>query len=254
MHAAALITFLPFLFSPARCIPNYQSCTFNSLTAFETISGPVDIDINPLHPFESPKLLVLNSTTFEYWYFDSVSADGTSGAVINFYRDPVLAYLGQGNLRVMIDAVWSNGTRFSHTVFVDDSCVTVCGRETTGVWSSPSKDANFTFKISKDSETVDITISGPLVSGTFRLKSNTPARYPHGELFPSPKASVALAPEFWWNEPIPSGAAHVCLTLNNTQFEIVGGVGGHERNYGAFDYEVLGKNWSWMRFVAGPYT
>jgi hypothetical protein len=229
------------------------ACTTDIVTGFESVQGPVSINTSPLDPFEVPKISAINQTAWEYWYFDSVSSDGKSGVAVTFFKDPSTSFLGLGNLRLELEAVWSNGTTFSTLLFVNESTVTTCGDVTQGVWNTTSQGIVFSFQISKKLKQVDIVVSGPQISGTFSMKSKDPARYPGGELYPSSTASLALAPLIYWNEPIPAGTVNVNMTLGGTPFTLSGG-GGHDRNYAPFIWDFIVKQWYWMRVVTGPYT
>lgn len=229
------------------------ACTTNLVTGFKSVQGPVTINTSPLDPFEVPKLSAINETAWEYWYFDSVSSDGKSGIAVTFFKDPSVSFLGLGNLRVGLDAVWSNGTKFSTMLFVNESTVTTCGDDAQGVWNSTSQGIVFSFQVSKKLKQVDIVVAGPQLSGTFSMKSKDPARYPGGELYPSPTASLALAALVYWNEAIPAGTVDVNMTLGGAPFTL-SGVGGHERNYAPFIWDFIVKQWYWMRVVTGPYT
>jgi hypothetical protein len=137
------------------------ACTTNVATGFESVQGPVNINTSPLDPFEVPKLSAINETAWEYWYFDSVSSDGKSGVAVTFFKDPSVSFLGLGNLRVGLDAVWSNGTKFSTMLFVNESTVTTCGDTTQGVWNTTSQGIIFSFEVSKNLKQVNIVVAGP---------------------------------------------------------------------------------------------
>lgn len=96
-------------------------------------------------------------------------------------------------------------------------------------------------------------VAGPQVSGTFSLKSQSPARYPGGELYPSPTASLNLGPLIYWNEAIPGGNVDASFTLGGTPFSFTG-IGGHDRNFAPFIWDFIAQHWYWLRFVVGPYT
>ncbi|TVY34903.1 Diels-Alderase [Lachnellula subtilissima] len=246
------------LLSSALLLPIVASfpspaCTTSLVTGFESIQGPVTINTSPTDPFEVPKLSAINETAWEYWYFDAVSSDGKSGVAITFFKDPSLASLGYGNLRVGLDAVWSNGTTFSTMLFVNESTVTTCGGDTKGIWNQTSEGINFSFQVSNSLKQADIVVAGPQVSGNFSLKSRDPARYPGGEIAPSPTASLALGPLIYWNEAIPAGAVDTSLILGGVPFSF-GGIGGHDRNYAPFTWNFIAQLWYWLRIVTGPYT
>lgn len=229
------------------------ACTTKLVTGFESVQGPVTINTSPTDPFEVTKLSAINETVWEYWYFDAVSSDGKSGVAITFFKDPSLSALGFGNLRVSLDAVWPNGTQFTSTLFVNESTITTCGDDTKGVWNQTNEGIGFSFEVSNNMKQVDVVVAGPQVSGTFSLKSNTPARYPAGELYPSKSASLALGPLIYWNEAVPAGSVEASMILGGAPFSFTG-IGGHDRNYAPFIWTFVAQHWYWIRIVAGPYT
>lgn len=249
------IALLPFALFPLLISshPSPPTCAVNTLTAYQTTSAPVTIDTSPLDPFESVKLSAINSTAWEYWYYDAVSSDGTSGVAITFFRDPSLSSYGLGILRVEVDAVWSNGTQYTTTLFVNESTVTTCPDTTYGKWNMSDEGIDCSFKISSDLRTSSIKVAGPGVSGTFEIESFAPPRYPDGGIYPDAHSSLALAPLTYWNEAIPAGRVTSSLVLNNTPFQLTG-IGGHDRNFAPYIWDYLATHWYWIRAVTGPYA
>jgi hypothetical protein len=149
--------------------------------------------------------------------------------------------------------VWSNGTKFSTTFFVNESAISTCPGETRGLWNTTSEGIEFSFSISEDLRKAAISVQGPGVTGTWSIESFTPPRTPDGAIYPSPKASVSLAPLLYWNEAIPAGIVHTSLTLAGTPFSLTG-IGGHDRNFAAYIWDNIAEHWYWIRLVTGPYT
>jgi hypothetical protein len=229
------------------------ACSTSTVTGFETVTGPVNIDTSPLTPFNTPKISPINQTAWEYWYFDAASSDGTSGMTVGFFRDPSLAFLGQGILRVDIDAVLPNGTLFSTIIFVNQSTVTTCPDQTTGLWNTSSAGIEISFTVSSNLQNAKIVVKSPQVSGTLTLDSVAPPLYPAGEHYPSSTASMALGPLIYWNEPIPGAIAHASFTWGGTPFHI-DGFGSEVRNWGPFIWDYISKSWYWLHLNVGPYT
>lgn len=228
-------------------------CVTNTLTGFQSATGPVKIDTSPLTPFNTPRISALNQTAWEYWYFDTVSSTDKSSLAIAFFRDPNLAVFKQGNLRVSIDATFPNGTSFNTMVFVNQSTVTTCPKQTIGVWNTTSRGIEFSFVTSSDLKTAKIVVKTPQVQGTFSIKASAPPLYPAGENYPSARANMALAPLTYWDMPIPGGNAHSDLTISGTSFKI-NGPGSSVRNWAPYIWESLSKKWYWTHQDVGPYT
>jgi hypothetical protein len=235
--------------------PGYRQT--NRITASSvTNSTNVPIDTSAILPFQSPALTTLNTTAWEYWYFDGVSASTRAGLTIVFFRDPSLARAGLGPLRVSVDAVWENGTRFTSMIFANESTVETCGDTTTGRWTGPQSNSSFTFSQGNANAMIELSgtsITGDAVSGVFTLRSFSKPRYPRGEVYPDRKASVELAPLIYWNEGIPAGHVSTRVELKGTELEFKG-IGGTDRNFAPYIWDHLAEEWWWIRTVTGPYT
>ncbi|OCL03160.1 hypothetical protein AOQ84DRAFT_348153 [Glonium stellatum] len=219
------------------------------------VNGSAYIDTSPSTPFQWPTVPVLNSTAWEYWYFDGVSLDGTAGVTIVFFRDPSLATEGLGIMRVSLDAVWSNGTKFTTVMLANDSVVEQCGDRTTGTWTGPGMACSFEFtqNAAATIALAGVGITGEAVSGTYSLTSFSTARYPDGTSYPSRAASVELAPLIYWNEGVPGGNVRTDVVLAGSSLAFAG-IGGTDRNWGPFTWDYVADHWWWLRAVAGPYT
>lgn len=231
--------------------PFSKHCTKSRYTAFETVNTPISFSTSPLEQFEAPKLRPLNTTSGEQWAFDGTSASGLAGLLIGFYRDSAYAFLGPGNLRLSLDVVWENGTRFSVVDYLEESTVEECEDATRGMWAKPGH--RYSFEISRDLETAKIEFDTPVVKGSFLINSIAPARYPDGSTFPSENASTWNAPFLHWNEPIPAGHSTVDMMVDGTPFKWTG-MGGHERWWAPYSWLQIMKGWQALRAVVGPYS
>lgn len=252
-----LLTLSPLLaLAPSALGLATPKCQTNKITAAEIVNGSVGIDTSPTLPFQSPALTTMNSTAWEYWYFDGVSHSTFAGITITFFRDPSLMAAGLGPLRLGVDAVWENGTQFTSMIFADESVIETCGDVTTGRWTGAQ--INSTFEFQHGSQTAKITllgtsITGDLVSGTFTLRSISNARYPSGALYPDARASVQMAPLLSWNEGVPAGDVTTDVVLKGTPLQF-SGIGGTDRNFAPYIWDFLADHWWWVRAVTGPYA
>ena len=248
----SLFTLLAFLllnvlgWSNAR-----EGCSTSVTRANVTVDGPVNIDVEPLTPIDNNRLSALNGTAHQEWYFDSFSADGTSDVTIVFFHQPGFP---AGEIFVMFDVVWVNGSLFNYIFFVEESQVTTCPYQTTGIWSSTDQDTTFTFTLDSSLSQGTITATTPNIKGVWQINSTTPALYPSGELYPSQSGTPYFAPYNWWEEPIPSGTVATFFEIDGTPFSFHG-FGGHETFWTAFaPWNYICNDWVWARFVAGPFT
>jgi hypothetical protein len=247
-----LLAFLPSAVGAPQAYCQTNKITANSVTN----SSTVPINTSPLLPFQSPALTTLNTTAWEYWYFDGVSVSSKSGVTIVFFRDPSLARIGLGPLRVSVDAVWDNGTRFTSMMFADESVLEVCGDVTKGRWTGPQSNNSFEFRSGNAYAKINLSgtsITGDPISGAFELRSFSQPRYPKGENYPDKKASVQMTPLLWWNEGIPAGHVTTDVVLKGTPLKF-SGIGGTDRNFAPYIWDYIAQEWWWIRTVAGPYS
>ena len=200
---------------------------------------------------DNRRLAAIKSTVHQEWYFDSFSADGTSDITIVFLLQPGSP---NGDIYVMLDAIWPKGTRSNNNIFVDESQITTCSGRTTGLWSSTAQNISFSFMLDSSLKRATITVKTPTINGEWHITSNTPARYPSGDLYPSESASLYFAPYNWWEEAIPSGTVSIVFDFQGTQLSF-NGFGGHETFLTALSpWNIISKDWIWARLVAGPYS
>ncbi|KAF2205130.1 hypothetical protein GQ43DRAFT_386588 [Delitschia confertaspora ATCC 74209] len=257
MHFLNLYSLFLGTLIPAILAAPSPRCETNIITSKDVIKGSVPINASPLLPFQSAALTQLNTTAWEYWYFDGVSHSTSAGVTIAFFRDPSLMAGGLGPLRMGVDAVWENGTWFSAMILADDSTIETCDDGTTiGRWKGPQTNSSFEFKEGNAEVKINldgISITGDKVKGLFTLKSISNPRYPTGETFPNAKASPFMAPLLLWNEGIPAGDVNADLSFNGAKLAFKG-IGGTDRNVAPYIWDFIADRWWWVRSVAGPYS
>ena len=226
-------------------------CTTSVSQSNVTVHGSVNINLDPLAPTDINRLAALNRSVHQEWYFDSFSADGTSDITIVFFHQ---SGSSNGDIYVMLDAIWPNGTRYNNNIFVEESHVITCPGQTTGLWSSSAQYISFNFILDSNLKRAIITVKTPNINGEWHLDSTTPARYPYGDLYPSRSASLYFAPYNWWEEAIPSGTVSTTFEFEGTKLSF-DGFGGHDTFVTAFSpWNLISKDWIWARLVAGPYS
>lgn len=240
------------LLAPSQCI-------VSEISASSLRNGSVAIDTSPSSRFEQSTLSGLNATAFEYWYFDGVSKDATSGVRVGFYRDPSFLSAGiKSPLWIAVD-ILSSTSKASSVILATDSRVESCdGGIARGTWTGDGMKCEFEFHggIAKTVATVSVqgkAITGEVVYGNYSLKSFSTARYPDGKSYPNAKSSVKLAPLIYWNEGIPAGNVDTRMTINSSTVAFSGD-GGFDRNWGPYGWEYIGDYWWWVRAVVGPYS
>lgn len=266
-------TLLPFLQTFASQLNAVQhvlspsssssSCTQLQFSAFEpVINGPVSIASNISSQLAAPQLVAgLNSSAGEQWAFDATSADGTSGLLIGFYHDPTYAFLGPGNLRLSLDAVWPNGSTWSLVDYLSQADIDMCAQGTTGVWSKKQGaiSSSYSFSIAADNSLATLEFYTPRLQGSISIKSSVPARVADGSFTntllntTAPPPSTFNAPALHWSEPIPAGRAIVDLILDGSPLRW-DGMGGAERWWAGQGWLDVLQGWRAVRAVVGPYV
>lgn len=239
------------------------SCTQLQFSAFEpVIDGPVSITSNISSQLAAPQLVAgLNSSAGEQWAFDATSADGTSGLLMGFYHDPTYAFLGPGNLRLSLDAVWPNGSTWSLVDYLSQANIDVCDQGTTGVWSKKQgpMSSSYSFSIAADNSLATLEFHTPRLQGSITIRSTVPARVADGSTTnalrnnTAPPPSTFNAPALHWSEPIPAGRATVDLVLDGSALRWEG-MGGTERWWAGQGWLDALQGWRAVRAVVGPYV
>lgn len=226
------------------------------------IDGPVSIASNISSQLAAPQLVAgLNSSAGEQWAFDATSADGTSGLLIGFYHDPTYAFLGPGNLRLSLDAVWPNGSTWSLVDYLSQANIDMCDQGTTGVWSKKQGpvSSSYSFSITADNSLATLEFHTPRLQGSISIKSIVPARVADGSSTntlantTAPPQSTFNAPALHWSEPIPAGRATVDLILDGSPLRWEG-MGGAERWWAGQGWLDALQGWRAVRAVVGPYV
>src|SRR5271170_966473 len=163
--------------------------TANASSSSERID---DCFTTPLSNFDGPQILNGNATSFDWWYFDAVSADGTSAVTIVFYRTGV-AGIDIPLDYVEITLVQPNGSTFTDSFAANSSNVTACGYGATGTWNA----AGASFEGTSDLRSFTVNLDNNIVKGSMTIVSTTPGHYPGGAP-PGSNVSALAAPEIFW--------------------------------------------------------
>ena len=211
----------------------------------------ISLSTSPLDDFEAPRILPLNSTVTEQWEFDAVSDDGMSFFIFGFYRDPGLAILGSGNLRISAEITYANGTRYSQVDYPTDSIVEQCSEGTRGVWRT--EEYSYSFEVTKDMSHARIGVDTPDLRGNILMGSRMPPAYADGSAWPSTNATTSITPYFHWVAPIPAGTVNAELIVKDEPFTFTG-MGGHNRLWSPFSWFTCLQAMNAVRTANGPYT
>ncbi|KAL4957610.1 hypothetical protein BDW69DRAFT_200454 [Aspergillus filifer] len=212
--------------------------------------------------FDGPKVVPVNASTWDWWYFDAVqispnSADQAS-VVATFYNalpsgfDPLAIYAARGFTSLSLGEVvvtWPNGTRHVFMFNSTEARITTVGDGAVGVWEAPEGDASF--KGSEDMRVYEVTLESEIVSGRIVLQSIAPPHYPCGPA--EGGQDMQLAPNIGWANAVPDAISDVHLTVYGQPLDFTG-MGYHDKNWGDVNFAQQVGTWYWGHGRVGPYS
>ncbi|OIW29571.1 hypothetical protein CONLIGDRAFT_654116 [Coniochaeta ligniaria NRRL 30616] len=226
--------------------------------------GPITPDgISAKGHIDWPKLLPgVNATSYDWWYFDVVSADAKASATVVFYNSGpngfINTFLG-GPLSASLIGVLPNGTVYD--ISVPATSAIISRSDDSSATSAVYTDSGFSFNGTststhhgKAAQRYVVTIDAPElgVTGTLTLDSLAPAHYPCGP-DSSPGQTELLFPHVWWSNAVPDAAGEVDLLINGTEVKF-DGVGYHDKNWGDTPFVTTTSTWYWGHARLGPYS
>ena len=228
-----------------------QRCKISHLSAHQKAKDPIYFSTSSIDSLAGTRISGINATVWEQFYFDSVSDEADASVAMLFARDASYTALGKGHLRMELDLVWQNGTKFTQAEFMDEATVRDCDGEMTGLFKSPGR--AYSFHISKDFQTARVEIDASPVKGSFTLRATGPPHYPGGELHPSSNASTLTSPSLHFVEIISAGRFEANFIIGGSPFAFKG-IGGHDHGWAAHSWFSIVKGWHIVRAVVGPYS
>lgn len=217
-----------------------------------TVTGNVPVPTSSSDsPFDGPKIGAVNSTAFDWWYFDAVSHQGDSQITIVFYRaaglfdDPVPSVN-----YIEVTITFPNGTSFDTFFFGTTSEVTTNGEGASGNWDGTGA----SFEGKADLSKYTIQIQNDVVMGHLTIESIAPAHYPDGSGAGASDTSTTVSPGLQWDNAIPAGKANCHFTVYGEVFEFYDGVGYHDKNWGGLSITETITSWYWGHATLGPFS
>ncbi|PWY75934.1 hypothetical protein BO83DRAFT_387922 [Aspergillus eucalypticola CBS 122712] len=183
------------------------------------VDYPVHVDFVPdsthLADLESPKLSEVNTTVFEWWYFDAVSSTNPNASIVlTFFTTTATAFpaVPQNLSSVLLTYVWAtlpNGTTVSQNIVPIDA--SVMG---------------------------DRELAPPL------LPCSTPQQT---------NRALGLGEGLGWVSMVPDSHAMVDLVVDGEKVQFMG-FGYHDKNWGNRPFQNTVKTWSWGHVHIGQYA
>ncbi|KAL4938072.1 hypothetical protein BDV06DRAFT_215411 [Aspergillus oleicola] len=212
--------------------------------------------------FDGPKVVPVNATTWDWWYFDAVQVSSNPNeqvsVVATFYNalptgfDPIVLYAQRGFTSLALGEVvinWSNGTRNIFMFNSTEARITTVGDGTEGVWETPTGDMSFAG--SPDMRLYEVQLESEIVSGTVVLQSVAPPHYPCGPA--EAGQDMQLAPHIGWANAVPDAISDVHLSVYGQPLDFTG-IGYHDKNWGNANFAKNVGTWYWGHGRVGPYS
>ncbi|KAI9729151.1 MAG: hypothetical protein M1834_007058 [Cirrosporium novae-zelandiae] len=201
--------------------------------------------------FNSPKVHPVNSTSFDWWYFDAVSEDQQYSIVVIFFISSYRAFpfiSGSTILPTIITISSSEDDLLTGAeAFAEEATIVTTGDGATGLW----KDTGFSFAGTEDMSSYTISVNASGIQGTFTMDTISPPHYPCA--LAGANESMLLMPHIGWANSIPDSIGKVDFNVNGTDVNFTG-VGYHDKNWADKPMNDTVASWYWGHGRLGPYT
>ncbi|KAL3260547.1 hypothetical protein ABHI18_004481 [Aspergillus niger] len=221
------------------------------------VDYPVHVEFVPdstaLADLEAPKLSEVNTTVFEWWYFDVVSsANPNASVVLTFFTTTATAFpaVPPNSSSVLLTYAWAtlpNGTTVVQSAVpidasvMGDRDVNSGGWEGTGGWSG--KESGYEAWVGWQ---------GSRVNGSIQLRNPTPPLLPCSTPEQVNRA-LGLGEGLGWVSMVPDSHATVDLMVDGEKLQFTG-YGYHDKNWGNRPFQNTVKTWSWGHVHIGSYS
>ncbi|EKV10217.1 Hydroxyneurosporene synthase [Penicillium digitatum] len=234
-----------------------QNGTSKAQFDIQTPAGTLDIDT--LFRLDAPQIDLINSSVFDWWYFDAVSETNPDDSlVVTFFSSSAEAFPFLDTNETSVLSVWlwasfANGTVF--TDYVPATAATVTGLEaegtnSSGEWSS----TGFSWvALTENLSQYEIIISSEKlqVEGRLTLTSQVPHHLPCG--VQAKRSVLEIAPHLGWVNLIPDAMAEVDMKIHGSTLKFRG-PGYHDKNWSDRPFTDSVRSWYWGHGRLGPYS
>ncbi|WVQ64438.1 uncharacterized protein L199_002604 [Kwoniella botswanensis] len=215
-----------------------------------SVISTVQVDTNVgCGAYDRPYIPSQNSTTYEWWYFDAVSADGRSSVVLIPFSGPIV---GTHHPQFLLQIVTPEGEIFNQLVEYGPKSIMYVSTKGDGS-SGVIGDGDFIWVGKPDLGKYDLKVDlGRYnVSGTVTLISAADPFVLCDEI--GPEASTS---SFWflnWINLMGDAVAVVDLQVGNERVAFIGN-GYHDKNWGPVHFNQHIHHWYWGHGRAGDYS
>jgi hypothetical protein len=169
---------------------------------------------------DGPQLSAVNSSSFDWWYFDAVSSDAQVAISVIFFTSvntgfPLLTSSSNAT-SIVISYRFANGTLGFIPLFASDAVIKTTGQGSSGVFTG----TGVSWKGTSDLSDYCVELDSPAIKGIFNLISRAPAHYPCSPV--KTGQSLLVAPHIGWSNAIPDADAEVDLTVLGSKLKFKG--------------------------------
>ncbi|MCJ1388303.1 hypothetical protein MMC18_001149 [Xylographa bjoerkii] len=193
----------------------------------DTVNGTSDVLFtSSADGLDGPKVRTVNTTSYDWWYFDAVSEDQQFNVVFTFFAAPATG-LGipldgaPDNAILMASICMSYPEQeisFVGEVPATEAKVVSVGNGASGSWEGTGMGFLGTSDLSNYVVYIDSASLG--VQGFMSLQSLAPANYPCGPA--EANQTMTIMPGVGWANAVPDAMAQVDLDVNGTSVKFTG--------------------------------
>ncbi|KAI9816472.1 MAG: hypothetical protein M1827_001604 [Pycnora praestabilis] len=232
-------------YDPVSVIP---SAAYNGSTYAQFISGASGLDGPKIHP--------VNDTSFDWWYFDTVSEDQKTSVVVSFFTSTSDAFFALGDepdvVSVDLWVSFPNGTIYTPFVNATEAVVVTVGDGTTGYWEGTGMSWTSTPDLSY--YVVNVNAPNLGIYGSLVLQSIAPAHYPCGPAVAD--QTLQQMPHIGWANAVPDAIGTAEFSIGGSKLSFTGS-GYHDKpqqNWSDRPFVASVGSWTWGHGRLGPYS
>ncbi|KAJ5703304.1 hypothetical protein N7493_011693 [Penicillium malachiteum] len=203
-----------------------------------------------LLPLDGPQSSKINSSSFDWWYYDAVSStDATESVTVTLFASSATAcpWLDASESSVLIAYIWisfANGSSFEG--YVPATLATVSGGGLIGVASMGNwEGTGFSWvSIGDDFSDYEVIVDSDEMGiyGTLKLTTNLVPHLPCG--ISSYVTTLEIEEDFGWANLIPDANATVDMSVKGTSLQFQGR-GYHDKNWSNKPFISSIDSWYW---------
>ena len=177
--------------------------------------------VSSSYALDGPQVTPINSTSWDWWYFEAVAEDLKTSVVIIFYTalPTGFPFLLPSTFVTLVgfSATFANGTQFGVYLDAKDASVSTVQDGSSGVFEGAGSWVG-----KPDMSLYQVQIDSPKngVTGTFILRSRAPAHYPCGPA--SPGISMLVGPNIGWSNAMPDAEGQADFKVNGSSLAFTG--------------------------------